>query len=115
MQIVIRDRENQTAVVAARTQSIEASGYPAFTISLVAHILTGTTPSLDIQFETSDNLEDWTNLGTAVTRTTAGMSTGHVRLSSGDTILRYVRAIVTTTGTNVVANYSLAINLFQST
>ena len=115
MQIVLRDRVNQSQAVIALTQPVDMSGYPAFTCSVVAHDVNGTSPALAVEWETSDNLEDWTMIGSTITLTAAGMDTGIIRVGGGDQLLRYVRAKITTTGTDVAINYSLSMNLFSGT
>ena len=115
MQLVLRDRVNQSQAVIALTQPVDMSGYPAFTFSLVAHDVNGTSPTLDVEWETSDNLEDWTQVGGNTQLTAAGMDSGLIRVAGGDQLLRYVRAKITTAGTNVAINYSLTMNLFSGT
>ncbi len=112
MQIVIRDRVNQSEAISVKGQPIDISGYTGFTMSLVVHALAGTGPSMTVGFETSDNLDDWIGLTPGLTLAATGIDTDMIRITGGDVLLRYVRPAIASIGTNVVVNYTLTINLF---
>ena len=115
MPITIKDRETITGATSIYTPPIDLSSMSLFTFNMTAHSASGTGPQIEVTWETSDNLEDWLALSgiTGVTLTAAGTGIGSGDAKE-DQYGRYVRAVITVTGTSPMFNYSLWMNTFAS-
>ena len=74
MQIILLENENISGPVSVRTDIIDMENMPAFTALLNLLDIQGSSPQISVQFRTSDDLETWSNVGSAMTRSTAGQS-----------------------------------------
>jgi len=113
MQIPAKDRESIIGVVDLKSLGYDVSDIPMLTVSLAVHSIGGTSPDLGFTLETSDNLEDWVDVGSRVSRSTAGVTvTAYQALNTPWG--RYIRAEINQTGTDPQSVYSLWINTFPS-
>ncbi len=113
MQIPIKIRETLTGATTVKSPGIDVSGMPLAAINLTVHTTGGTVSTFTVQFQTSGNLEDWTNVGPAVSQTTAGVALDEINVKD-DKYGRYVRAVVAMTGTDPLINYSLWLDTYPS-
>ena len=113
MQITVKEREPLSGVVTINSVPIDISDVPMVTMTLLVHAIGGTTPDLQVTLQTSDNLEDWTTVGTPFNRSTAGQSLAAF-VASADPWGRYLRAEIALSGTTPTAAYSLWMNTFPS-
>lgn len=114
MQLVVKDRETLNGVVTVHSRALDVSEAPLLVATLTTHSMTGTTPELEIQLETSENLEDWASVGSSLNLTTADTT---LSAFAAATIPygRYVRAKIQLTGSDALLTvYSLWINTFPS-
>ena len=113
MQITLKDRETVTGAATFYTPPVDVSSVSLFTYNFTVHAASGTAQTFGLTFETSDNLEDWQPMGTAMNQDIAGTSIGGIDAKSlfcG----RYIRASLVTGGTSPLFNYSLWLNTFGS-
>ena len=113
MQIQLKDRETITGADTYYTPSVDVSGMALYSWNLTVHSSSGTSQSFAITWQTSDNLEDWTDLGSAANQDTPGTSI-ESKDAKEDFYGRYVRAKITVGGTDPMFNYSLWMNTFAS-
>ena len=113
MQIIVKDRDSINGAVTVKSLSFDLSDVPMVTGSLVLHAIGGTGPDLSIQLETSDNLEDWTSVGSAFGRSSTGTQLAAF-LASAAPWGRYLRASIVLAGTEPYAVFSLWLNTFPS-
>ena len=115
MQYTLKNRETMTGAVSVVTHPVDVSDVPFFSVNITVHARSGTSPTLSISFETSDNLEDWAALTAGpVAQNDPGTTLAGVRVST-DPYGRYVRCLIVSAGTTPMYNYSLWINTFAST
>jgi hypothetical protein len=115
MQIAVKVRETLTGAVTAYSSPIDISNSPIFTGCLIAHAVSGTSPTFDVSFETSDDLETWDALTATFQQVTAASVDRGVWPTSGEAYGRYIRAVFQLAGTSPLVNFSLYRNTFQST
>ena len=113
MQITLKDRETITGVVTIETPPVDVSGMPQLSAEVVVHAVSGTTPDCQLQMQTSNNMEDWSDVGGTWSETAVG-ATQQTYEVNGTAYQRYVRFQVAVTGTNPMFNYSLFLNTYQS-
>lgn len=113
MQITLKDRETITGVVTVETQPVDVSGMPQLSAEVVVHAVSGTTPDCQLQLQTSNNLEDWSNIGGTWSETAVGATQQGYGVT-GDNYQRYVRFQIAVTGTSPMFNYSLYLNTYAS-
>jgi hypothetical protein len=114
MQVTLKNRETLSGVVTIATVPFDTNGMSLITLMLTVYAISGTTPDIEIQLQTSNDLETWVDVGASFSRTTAGTTiTGF----DAATVFyqRYVRAQIALTGTGPLASYSLWANLFSGT
>jgi hypothetical protein len=114
MQIAVRNRDTVTGVVTVYSTIIDVSNMPLLTLLLIVHAVSGTGPNLAAQVQTSDDLESWSNVGSALSRGTAGQSKSAVTAET-DVYGRYIRVEFASTGTSPLFNFSFYVNAFPST
>jgi hypothetical protein len=110
----MKNRETITGAVTLYTNPLDVSNFPLLVLTLVVYAMSGTTPSLTIQIQTSDDLETWMSVGSSFNLAAAGMAKSSFTAQT-DVYGRYVRAQVVLAGTSPLANYSLFLNAFPST
>jgi len=115
MQYTLKNRETITGAVSIFTQPVDVSEVPMFTVTTVVHARSGTSPTFNISFETSDNLEDWSPMTSvpAISQDDPGMRVDSVRALSHP-YGRYIRCEIVSAGTDPMYNYSLWINTFPN-
>ena len=113
MQITVKDRESLNGEVTLRSDPFDLSDIPMFTATLLVYAIGGTSPEISIQLETSDNLEDWTGVGSAITANSLDMSLTCF-VATTHPWGRYVRAMIQLSGTSPNVVYSFWVNTFPS-
>jgi hypothetical protein len=113
MQVTLKNRETLTGVVVIFTNPFDTGDYGVITAALVVYSITGTTPDLQIEFQTSNDPETWEDCGTAFAAVAAGTQLGGMTAAT-DKYQRYVRAKINLTGTSPLVSYSLWANLYHS-
>jgi hypothetical protein len=113
MQITLKNRETISAAVTAKSVPIDVSDSACITAALTVYVISGTSPQIQIQFETSNDMQDWVTAGTAFAATTTGTQLG-VMDAKTDKYQRYVRASIVVSGTTPLVNFSLWVNTFAS-
>jgi hypothetical protein len=113
MQITLKDRETVTGAATFYTPPVDVSSMALFTYNFTVHAASGTSQTFALTFETSDNLEDWQPIGSAMNQDTAGTNLGSLDAKSGF-YGRYIRASLVTGGTSPMFNYSIWLNTFAS-
>ena len=113
MQITLKDRETVTGAATFYTSPVDVSSMAQFTFNFTVHAASGTSQTFALQFQTSDNLEDWEDVGGATSQDSAGTSIGGNNAMS-HYYGRYIRASLLTGGTSPMFNYSLWLNTFAS-
>jgi hypothetical protein len=114
MQVIFKNRETLTGVVTVYTTPVDVSNMPLLTATLIVYAISGTTPFLAVQLQTSEDLETWDDVGGSFNLGVAGADK---RAFLADTAVygRYIRAQLALTGTNPLVNFSLYMNMFPST
>ena len=114
MQVTLKNRETLSGVITIFTIPVDVSRMSLTTIMLVVYSLSGTgTPTITIQFQTSNDMETWKDCGSPFNRTATGESLVGL-VASTDGYQRYLRASIALTGTSPLVSYSLWTNLFTS-
>src|SRR5262245_7056705 len=114
MQITLKNRETINGVVTIKSVPVDTSNFPMMTSELVVYAISGTGPSLTIQYEPSNDLETWSNMGASFMLNAAGNSLVAFTAQAGF-YQRYVRASIALAGTGPLASYSLWANLYPGT
>jgi len=113
MQITIKDRETITGVVTIFTQPVDVAGMPQLSAEAIVHAVSGTGPDCEFQMQTSNNLEDWSDIAGPFSQATAGATQAGYDVNAA-LYQRYVRFQIAVTGTSPMFNYSLFLNTFAS-
>ena len=106
MQITLKDRETITGVLTIYTAPVDLASMSMFTFNVTVHSAGGTSPTLTLAWETSDNLEDWLQLTGSTSQDAIGTSIDSHEAKTSK-YGRYVRASIAVTGTSPIYNYSL--------
>lgn len=115
MQIVVADRQQFYDVVTIESSPpIDVTGVAMVIIGLTVHAISGTSPQIAVQLRTSDDLDTWEDVGSDLSRTTAGWS-GRAVVASSTPYGRYVRVEYAITGTSPLVNATVTVNTFAST
>ena len=113
MQLVVKDRETITGVVTVESKPLDLSGMPAFSVEIVLHAASGTGLNTLVQPQTSNNLEDWSDIGGSISISSIGAAQLAYDVTS-DHYQKYVRFQIAINGTNPMVNLSLFVNTFPS-
>lgn len=116
MQQFIKQRATETGDISFVTPAIDVAGIPLIATELVVFDLQGTTPSIAVQVQGSNDLETWTDnggTGATISRTSVGTDSGAVQ-ASANPYGRYIRYKIDITGTTTRVFYSLVLNTYQS-
>ncbi len=108
-----KNRETLTGDAQLFTSPADVTGMPQCSMNMTLHSVGGTLTTFDVQMQTSDNLEDWFDVGNSFGRTTVGVALEEINVRNHK-YGRYVRAEIAITGTNPLVNYSLWLNTFPS-
>ena len=114
MQITVKDSEALNGEATVKSNPIDVSEIPAITATLIVHSIGGTSPQFSVQLKTSENLEDWDDVGSSIDATTACVTKAAFTVAT-DVWGRYIRAEIAFTGTTPKGVYSLYLNTFPST
>jgi hypothetical protein len=96
---------------AGATPRTDVSDFRELVLRLIVHAISGTTPSLQVQLQTSDDEETWSNVGSALSLSSVGTTaTALVCTASGQEFGRWIRASITLTGTNATTNLGVYLN-----
>ena len=114
MQHVICSREQFYDAVVFESLPVDVSGMAMLVLGVTVHAISGTTPQLSAQLQTSTDLETWADVGSPVDVTATGWSGGAV-VASSTPYGRYVRVEYTVTGSGPLVNATVAINVFRET
>lgn len=113
MQITIKDSDALNGEATIRTSTIDVSEIPLLTVALIVHTIGGGSASISVQLETSENLEDWDDVGSPISQGSA-IPTKAAFKAGTDVWGRYLRTTITFTGTTPKIVYSLYMNTFPS-
>lgn len=115
MQVPYRVRETIAGNGAtADLAPIDVQSMPLLVLAMIAHSLTGTSPVLTVQMQTSEDLESWVNFGSTLTLSAQGTDREPFLLTSTP-YGRYVRVQLTLAGgATPTACYSLYLNTYAS-
>jgi hypothetical protein len=116
MQIPVFVRETLSVAGAQRTSPpIDLSNVPFFIVGFITHVIAGSTPTLDVDIETSDDLDTWADLGLTI----QGDTTGEYLRTAVDLKTtpcgRYIRVKMSGAGTSLTVEFSVYINTYPST
>lgn len=81
--------------------------------SLSVYNLAGSSPSVTVSIQTSDDGEIWASVGTILTGTATGLTLGTFQVTANPWG-RLVRAVVAVSGANGVAEFALGLHAHQS-
>lgn len=87
------------------TEAIDVSSYSELIAFLTAHDIIGATGTLDVKFQISPDAVNWVDAGDAFVQVTTGETTTIKKLTAN--FGKFLRAVVTTAGTDPVFNISL--------
>lgn len=93
---------------------IDMSNVPFFIVGFITHAIAGTTPTLDVDIETSDDLETWADLGLTIQADAAEYLRQSVDLKTTP-CGRYIRVKMSGAGANLTVEFSVYINTYPST
>jgi len=113
MQIIVANRKQMYRAVTETSDPIDVQGIPRLSLDLTVNSISGTTPQVDAQLQTSDDLETWANVGGVVDRTSTGLELGAILITSTE-YGRYVRVQYTLSGTDPLANVTICVNTFAA-
>ena len=114
VQTFIKQRATETGDVGFRTPAVDVEGFPLLSIELIVYTLLGTTPSITATMQTSNDLESWESVSnTDVSLSATGQDRVAVDLKT-DPYGRYVRWLITISGTTTSIEYSLVLNTYAS-
>lgn len=113
MQVNIKNRETLNGVVAIRSNPVDVSDQGALTFMLTVYAISGAAALLSIGLQTSNDLETWESVGSsfnqgAVANTLASFD------AKTEKYQRYIRVVITLSGTTPLVSYSLWLNGFPS-
>jgi hypothetical protein len=113
MQMTVKNRDTVTGVVTVYSRVLDVSNMPQLTLLLIVHAVSGTSPLLAAQVQSSDDLQTWSDVGGALSRSTTGQSNG--ALEARDEVYgRYIRIQFASSGTSPLFNFSYYVNGFPS-
>ena len=115
MQIILLENANLAGPVSMRTEIVDMEGIAAFTVLLNVLDIKGTSPQVSVQVRTSDDLETWTDIGSAITANAAGQDPPTAFRVTTTPYSRYVQAVVTLSGTDPSIVVSLTVNTYTCT
>ena len=114
MQQFIKQRATLEGAITFETAAVDVSGASLLVHMLIVHGIGGTSPSLTLQPETSDDLEVWSPFGTSIALSATGQQPESDDVKS-QPYGRYIRYKVTFAGTgNPNVTYSIVLNTHQS-
>ena len=114
MQITLKDRAALTGSVTVRSRHVDVSNIPLLSMALVIHSGTGGSGTrLDIDMETSDDLETWVGVGSSFGDNAPGRTTQAWRARTTPWG-RYVRASIALSGPSPQATFSLWLYSYPS-
>ena len=113
MQYMMQNRVTHTQAADFQTPYIDVSDSPLLTLNAIVYSNGGTSPVASVTLQTSDDLETWVNVGSALAISAVG---SELRAFAAHTLPygRYVRLSIDITGTDPIVTYSVALNTFQS-
>jgi len=116
MQISVKVRESIAGVFTDfPTSPIDVDGAAALVARLTLHGGGGTSPTVAAQAQTSDDLETWTNVGSSFSIATVNGTTPETFTAVSDQYGRWFRFLISLSGTQPSANYSLYLYTYAST
>ena len=113
MQIVVWDRETLTGAITVETPAIDVEGIPVVEVVVSVHGISGTSPQLTLQLQTSDDMETWADVGADIDMTATGYGADTYPVVD-DLYARYVRIEAALTGTDPVVNATVSLNTYES-
>lgn len=102
----------QAATASANGTGVDTLGYDSAMITLEVGTVSGTTPTLDVKMQHSDDNSSFSDIsGATFTQVTASNASKTLNLSLGGARKRYIRAVATIAGTT--PNFALAVNVLM--
>ncbi len=93
--------------------AVSAEDISVLVASLTAYQVSGTSPSLQVMIQTSDDGEVWASVGAILTSTANGLTFGNFVVTTNEWG-RLVRAVITISGTGAVFEFALGLHTHQS-
>lgn len=113
MQVTLKNRETLNGVITIKSNPVDVGDNSVISVMLLVYAISGAGATLAIQFEMSNDLENWVNLGSSFNLGTATSQTV-AYTAAPNQFQRYFRASIALSGTTPLVSYSLWANLFPS-
>ena len=113
MQIFVKQRETISGAITFHTSAIDVSGAAMMVTGVNVYDTGGTSPVISVQQQTGDDLETWTNIGSAISVSSVDQDYQTIKADTTP-YGRYTRYQIDLSGTDPVMNYSIVLNTHSS-